>query len=80
MDAYQAEVDRYWNALTADGGTHSQCAWLKDKFGVSWQIVPKALGRLLGDPDAGGADRAMKAMMQMGKIDNVALEQAAAGS
>lgn len=75
----QAEVDRYWNALIADGGAPSQCAWLKDKFGVSWQIVPKALGRLMGDPDAGRAGRAMQAMMKMSKIDIAELERAAAG-
>lgn len=76
----QAEVDRYWNALIADGGTPGQCAWLKDKYGLSWQIVPKALGQLLGDPDAGRAGRAMKAMMKMGKIDIAELERAAANS
>jgi predicted 3-demethylubiquinone-9 3-methyltransferase (glyoxalase superfamily) len=75
----QAEVDRYWNVLTADGGVPGQCAWLKDKYGLSWQIVPKALGQLLGDPDAQRAGRAMKAMMKMGKIDIAELERAAAG-
>lgn len=75
----QAEVDRYWNALTADGGAPGQCAWLKDKYGLSWQIVPKALGQLLSDPDAGRAGRAMKAMLKMSKIDIAALERAAAG-
>lgn len=75
----QAEVDRYWNALIADGGAPSQCAWLKDKFGVSWQIVPKALGRLLSDPDASRAGRAMQAMLKMSKINIAELERAAAG-
>ena len=75
----QAEVDHYWTALTADGGEASRCAWLKDKFGVSWQIVPKALGRALGDPDSARAGRAMQAMLQMGKIDVAALEAALRG-
>ena len=75
----QVEVDHYWNALTADGGSPSQCAWLKDKFGVSWQIVPKALGRLLSDKDSVRAGRAMQAMMTMTKIDVAELERAAAG-
>ncbi|MES2952308.1 MAG: VOC family protein [Pseudomonadota bacterium] len=76
----QAEVDRYWNALIADGGAPSQCGWLKDKFGLSWQIVPKALGRLLSDPDAGRSKRAMQAMMKMTKLDVAVLEQAATGT
>ena len=74
----QAEVDRYWNALIADGGQPGRCAWLKDKYGLSWQIVPKALGQLLGDPDPTRAGRAMKAMMKMGKIDVAELARAAA--
>lgn len=75
----QSEVDRYWKALTADGGAPGQCAWLKDRYGLSWQIVPKALGQLLSDPDAGRAGRAMKAMMKMSKIDIAELQRAAAG-
>jgi len=75
----QAEVDRYWHAFIDGGGQAGQCAWLKDKFGVSWQIVPQALGRLISDPDAERSARAMKAMMQMTKIDVAALERAAAG-
>lgn len=72
----QAEVDRYWDALTADGGQESQCGWLKDKFGLSWQIVPKQLGILMGDPDRVKASRVMQAMMQMKKIDVAKLEEA----
>ena len=75
----QAEVDRYWKALTADGGQESQCGWLKDRFGLSWQIVPKALPRLLGDQDRGRANRAMKAMLKMKKLVVADLEAAAAG-
>ncbi|HEY1753523.1 MAG TPA: VOC family protein [Caulobacteraceae bacterium] len=65
----QAEVDRYWAALTADGGEESQCGWLKDRFGLSWQIVPRALSQVLGDPDRAKAKRAMEAMFQMKKLD-----------
>ena len=65
----QEEVDYYWTALTADGGQESRCGWLKDKFGLSWQIIPNALGRLMGDPDREKANRVMQAMMQMGKIE-----------
>ena len=75
----QAEVDRYWDALIADGGAPSQCGWLKDKFGLSWQIVPKALPDLLTGPDRARAGRAMQAMLKMGKIDVEALRQAAEG-
>lgn len=67
----QAEIDRYWNALTADGGSEGQCGWCKDAFGVSWQIIPANLGELLS---AGPA--AVQAMMQMGKIDIAELERA----
>jgi len=72
----QAEVDHYWNGLTADGGEESQCGWLKDKFGLSWQIIPKDLGKLLGDPDREKADRVMKAMLEMQKIEIDALYSA----
>ena len=72
----QEEVDYYWNKLTADGGQESQCGWLKDKFGLSWQIIPEALGRLLGDQDPVKAGRVMQAMLKMKKIEVVKLEEA----
>ncbi|MER8186935.1 VOC family protein [Kitasatospora sp. NPDC094015] len=71
----QAEVDRLWSALT-EGGEESACGWLKDRYGLSWQITPRRLVELLGDPDRAGAQRAMQAMMQMRKIDIQALEDA----
>lgn len=71
----QAEIDHFWERLSADG-EKGQCGWLKDKFGVSWQVVPSALGRLLGDKDPAKAKRAMTAMMKMTKLDIAALEQA----
>ena len=73
--ADQQEVDYYWGRLV-EGGQPSQCGWLKDRFGVSWQIIPRALPRLLGDPDKARADRAMQAMLKMQKIDVAALEAA----
>jgi predicted 3-demethylubiquinone-9 3-methyltransferase (glyoxalase superfamily) len=73
----QDETDYFWDKLTADGGQESQCGWLKDKFGLSWQVVPTALGKLLGDPDKAKAQRAMQAMLQMRKIDIAALYRAA---
>lgn len=76
----QAEVDRYWDALTADGGEASACGWVKDRFGLSWQVVPKRLPELLADPDPGRARRAMESMMTMGKIDIAAIERAADGA
>ena len=75
----QAEVDYYWKALTADGGEESMCGWLKDKYGLSWQIVPEALPRLLSGADKEGANRAMQAMLQMRKIDVAGLQKAYAG-
>jgi predicted 3-demethylubiquinone-9 3-methyltransferase (glyoxalase superfamily) len=74
----QAEVDELWEQLTA-GGEESQCGWLKDKFGLSWQIVPTALGNLLGGPDPIKAQRAMQAMLQMKKIDIAGLQRAYKG-
>ncbi len=71
----QEEVDWYWNQLSA-GGEESQCGWLKDKFGLSWQIVPRALGELAGDPDPVKAQRVIHAMLQMRKLDIAALRRA----
>ncbi|MDJ0334238.1 VOC family protein [Salinibacterium sp. G-O1] len=75
----QAEVDRLWDALTADGGSESQCGWLKDRFGLSWQIVPTALPRYLSDPDPEKTARVLAAMMQMRKIVIADLDAAYAG-
>jgi predicted 3-demethylubiquinone-9 3-methyltransferase (glyoxalase superfamily) len=74
----QAEVDRLWEALTAEGGKPVQCGWLKDRFGLSWQIVPERMLELLNDPDPGRARRAMEAMLKMVKIDIAEVERAAA--
>ena len=73
----QAEVDRLWDALTGGGGEPGPCGWLKDRFGLSWQIVPRRLDELLNDPDPGRARRAMEAMLKMGKIEVAELEHAA---
>ena len=78
--ADQAEVDRYWEALLADGGTESMCGWLSDRFGVSWQVVPRRLNELLTDPEPARAKRAMDEMMTQVKLDVAALERAADGA
>ena len=75
----QAEVDRYWDKLIEGGGEHSVCGWLKDRFGVSWQVTPRRLTELLESPDREGAKRAMEAMLQMTKIDIAKLEAAFRG-
>ncbi|MFJ3957034.1 VOC family protein [Arthrobacter sp. NPDC090010] len=77
--ADQAEVDYYWDKLTADGGQEGQCGWLKDRFGVSWQVVPQALGSIMSGDDAEGVGRAMQAFMGMQKFDIAALEAAYRG-
>lgn len=75
----QAEVDRYWEKLT-DGGEPGQCGWLKDKYGLSWQVVPRVLIEMLQDEDGDKANRVMQAMLQMSKIDVPTLERAYAGT
>ena len=75
----QVEVDHYWEKLIGDRGKEIACSWLKDRYGVSWQIVPEILPRLLNDPDKAKAARVMQAMMQMVKIDVAAIEAAARG-
>jgi predicted 3-demethylubiquinone-9 3-methyltransferase (glyoxalase superfamily) len=75
----QAEVDELWDKLTAGGGSESQCGWLKDKFGLSWQIVPRQLVAMVNDPDKAKAARVMRALLKMGKINIDALEQAYEG-
>jgi len=72
----QEEVDRLWYSLTTDGGEESQCGWLKDKYGLSWQIIPNALGQLMGDPNRVKAGNVVKAMLQMKKIDIAGLKAA----
>jgi len=74
----QEEVDYYWQKLSGDGGQESMCGWLKDKFGLSWQVVPTILTQLLKDKDAAKAQRVMQAMLQMKKIDIKTLQKAAA--
>ncbi len=75
----QAETDRLWNAIVSNGGQESACGWCKDKWGLSWQITPRALMAAITDPDRAAAKRAFEAMMQMGKIDVAAIEAARRG-
>ena len=75
----QAEVDRYWEALTREGGRPGQCGWLKDRFGVSWQVVPRAMNAYLQGSDPEGAARAMEAMLKMTKLDVAKLREAYEG-
>ena len=75
----QEEVDYYWNTLSADGGEESMCGWVKDKFGLWWQIVPTALGQYMNDPDPAKAQRVTQAMLKMRKIDIEGLRQAYEG-
>jgi predicted 3-demethylubiquinone-9 3-methyltransferase (glyoxalase superfamily) len=75
----QEEVDRYWDALIADGGEPSVCGWLKDRFGVSWQVVPKVLPQMLSSSDGPAAKRALEAMLQMTKLDVAKLREAYEG-
>lgn len=76
--ADQAEIDYYWERLT-DGGRESQCGWLTDRYGLSWQVVPGGMEELFADPDKSRAERAMRAMLKMGKLDVAALQRAADG-
>jgi predicted 3-demethylubiquinone-9 3-methyltransferase (glyoxalase superfamily) len=77
--ADQGEVDYYWDRLS-EGGQQGPCGWLKDRFGLSWQVVPTALEELIADPDPARVERAMRAMLGMGKLDIAALREAAAGT
>jgi len=77
--ADQSEIDKYWQLLTADGGSESQCGWLKDKFGISWQVTSPQMMKYLGGPDAQGAQRATQAMLEMKKINLAKLESAYLG-
>jgi predicted 3-demethylubiquinone-9 3-methyltransferase (glyoxalase superfamily) len=78
--ADQEEIDRYWSLLSADGGSEGPCGWLKDKFGVSWQVAPSGMDEALNDADPERARRAMAAMLKMGKIDLAELRRAADGA
>jgi len=76
----QAEVDKYWNAFTANGGEEGPCGWCKDRFGLSWQIVPEVLTKMLGDSQHGDSQAALAAMLKMKKLDIAALERAYKGT
>jgi predicted 3-demethylubiquinone-9 3-methyltransferase (glyoxalase superfamily) len=76
----QEETDRYWNAIVSNGGQESMCGWCKDKWGISWQITPRALMAATTNPDKAAAKRAFEAMMQMKKIDIAKIEAAVAGA
>ncbi|HEX7115834.1 MAG TPA: VOC family protein [Steroidobacter sp.] len=76
----QEETDRYWNAIVSNGGAESQCGWCKDKWGISWQITPRALAEAVTDPDRAAAKRAFQAMMEMKKIDIAKIEAARRGT
>ncbi len=76
----QEEVDRYWTRLTESAGEEGPCGWLKDRFGVSWQIVPEVLGQMLGDSKSGNSEAAMQAMLKMKKLDIAALQKAYRGT
>jgi len=75
----QEEIDYYWSNLTSQGGQESQCGWLKDKFGLSWQVAPTAMAKMLKNPKSKGTERAFAAMMEMKKLDIAALEAAFKG-
>ena len=75
----QAEIDKYWELLTADGGKESQCGWLWDKFGVSWQVTSPSMSKFIAGPDAAGSMRATQAMLEMTKIDLKVMEDAYLG-
>src|ERR1700738_4676013 len=77
--ADQAEVDRLWEGLSSNGGSVERCGWLKDRYGVSWQIVPTALGQYLGGPDRAGAQRAVQAVVELVELDIAALKKAYEG-
>jgi len=76
----QAEIDSYWDRITADGGEPGRCGWCKDRYGLSWQVTPKGMDELFADPDQSRAERAMRAMFGMKKLDVAALQRAADGS